>query len=215
MWMPRTLLKQATVWACVTYIARTVAQLPWHVMLPRASGGADRQLSHPVDWLINVRPNPEMGAFTFRQTMLGNALRYGNGYAEIERDMRGIPVALWPIHPRRVAVERDDAGALIYRIDNYSAGGLVLSADEMYHVRGFGDGPVGMNVIEYAAQSIGWGMATEVFGAKHFGDGMNPTGVVEVPGALSPEAMDLLHREFGSALRWSARPSELPSSTPA
>ena len=193
---PENALKQATVWACVTYIARTVAQLPWHVMLPRATGGADRQLTHPVDWLINVRPNPDMGSFTFRQVMLGNALRYGNSYAEIERDMRGIPVALWPVHPRRVMVDRNDAGGLIYRIDNYSAGGLVLDASDVCHIRGFGDGPVGMNVIEYAAQTIGWAAATEMFGSKHFGDGMNPSGVVEVPGALSPEAMSLLRQEF-------------------
>jgi phage portal protein BeeE len=61
-------LKNATVWACVQYLASTVAQLPWRVMQEQANGGAVVYLSSPVDWLLHKRPNPEMGSFSFRQT---------------------------------------------------------------------------------------------------------------------------------------------------
>lgn len=189
-------LKDATVWACITYRSNMVAQLPWRAMREDPQKGKLIQSTHPVDWLLNRRPNPEMGAFTFRQTMMQWKLRYGNAYAEIERDNRGAAYALWPIHPNRVAPMRDAYGSLFYRVYNTGGGGFVdLDAMDMFHIRGLGDGPVGLSVIEYAAESIGWARATQIFGATYFGEGMNPSGVIETPKALSPAALAILRGE--------------------
>lgn len=191
-----TALKNAVVWACIRYLTNAVAQLPWRVIREERDGDRKIQATHPVDWILNKRPNPEMGAFTFRQTMLGNALRFGNGYAEIERDMAGRPLWLWPLHPNRVTPRRrPDTGALYYEVQGDGVGQRVeLEAHEVYHIRGFGDGPVGYNVIEYAAQSIGWAQATELFGASFFGEGMNPGGIVET--SLKGESLGRLKAEF-------------------
>jgi HK97 family phage portal protein len=189
-----TALRNSTVWACVQYLSRAVGQLPWRAM-KEIGAGSEVALTHPVDWLLHVRPCPEMGAFTWKQTMLGLALIWGNSYAEIERDARGLPWALWPIHPSRVAVRRDVDGLLVYEIWNRDRN-VVLPATEVFHLRGFGDGPVGYNVIEYAAQSIGWAQATELFGATFFGEGMNPSGIIKVKAGLSPEALELLKADI-------------------
>ena len=172
-------LKNSVVWACIRYLSSTVAQLPWHVMR-QVDGGSERMNQHPVDRLIAKRPCAEMGSFSWRQAMFANALRYGNGYAEIERDRRGVPLALWLLHPDRVVPRRAEDGRLVYEVWNRS-GNTFIDAMDMFHVRGFGDGPIGYNVVEYAAQSIGWAQATETFGASYFGEGMNPSGVIEVP----------------------------------
>ncbi len=185
-----TALRNATVWACVQFLTRSVAQLPWRVMKEVAEGG-EVQGRHPVDWLLHKRPCPDFGSFSWRQAMLGQALLRGNAYAEIERDNRGLAYALWPIHPDRVAVRRSETGKLEYHVWG-KAGTVVLPAADMFHVRGFGDGAVGYNVVEYAAQSIGWAQATELFGATFFGEGMNPSGLVKLKEALSPEAMEYL-----------------------
>jgi HK97 family phage portal protein len=155
------------------------------------------------DWLMSWNPSrivytgPDMGPFTWRQSMLGNALIWGNAYAEIQWDNRGQPYALWPIHPERVSVRRNEAGALEYEVWN-RGGNVTLAAADVFHVRGFGDGPVGYGVVEYAAQSIGWAQATELFGASFFKDGMKPSGVVEIENALSPEALGELKAEMKS-----------------
>lgn len=192
---PDQALRNATVWACVQYLTKTVAQLPWHVMKETTSGGSEVQLTHPVDWLLNQRPCPDMGSFAWRQAMLGNALLWGNGYAEIERDLRGAAYALWPIHPDRVVVRRSETGALEYEVWNYFGGRVVLPAENMFHLRGFGDGPIGYNVITYAAESLGWARATEIFGSASFSQGINPTGVIEAVNPLSPSALDTLKDE--------------------
>lgn len=189
-----TALKNATVWACVQYLTRTVGQLPWRVMRETRKGN-EIAGSHPLDWLLHKRPCPDMGAFSWRQAMLGNALLHGNAYAEIQRDQRGVAIALWPIHPERVCPRRAESGALEYEVWN-SGGNVVLSAEDMFHIRGFGDGPVGYGVVEYAAQSIGWAQATELFGASFFGDGMKPSGVVEIEHSLSPEGLLALKSEM-------------------
>lgn len=193
---PDTALKNAVVWACVRYLSSTIAQLPWSVMRS-VNGGAERMNTHPLDWLIHTRPCPDMGSFSWRQTMVGNALLHGNAYAEIEWDNRGVPYALWPIHPERVAVKRGDDGLLLYEVWN-RGGAVSLAAKDVFHIRGFGDGPIGFNVVEYAAQSIGWAQATEVFGSSYFGEGMNPTGIVQVPATtkLSPDGQDELRAEL-------------------
>lgn len=186
-----TALRNDVVWACIRYLTGVVAQLPWRVM-QATDDGADKVPTHPVDYVIGTRPNPEMSSFTFRETLLANALLWGNGYAEIERDAAARLVALHYIHPCRVQPRRDETGRLIYEITNYSGGPSYLTPENIYHVRGFGEGPVGYNVIQYAAQTIGWAQATMLFGASYFGQGMNPSGIVEIPGALSREAMTLL-----------------------
>lgn len=190
-----TALKNATVWACVQYLTKAVSQLPWHAMVKVGAGDATVASSHPVDWLLNNRPCPDMGSFTWRQAMLGNALLRGNAYAEIERDNRGMPYALWPIHPERVTVRRGDNGELEYEVWN-NGGNAIIAARDMFHIRGFGDGPVGYGVIDYAAQSIGWAQATEVFGSTYFKEGMNPSVIIEVVKGLSEPALKALRAEI-------------------
>jgi HK97 family phage portal protein len=188
-------LKNATVWACVQYLTRTVGQLPWRVYTRDAKGNTTTAAAGGVDYLLNTRPNPEMGAFSWRQLMLGHVLLRGNAYAEIQRDNRGVAIALWPLHPDRVCARRRADGTLYYEVWN-SDGNSELRAEDMYHVRGLGDGPVGYSVIDYAAQSIGWAQATEVFGSTFFGSGMNPTGVVTSEAGLTPAGLDELRKEL-------------------
>lgn len=193
---PDNALQNAAVWGCVNYLSRTVAQLPWRVMRDVTGGGSEVARAHPVDYLLSQRPCIDMGSFTWRQTLLGHALLWGNGYAEIERDARGVPVSLWPIHPRRVCVKRGTDNALYYEVTDGPDGTVYLPANDVFHVRGFGDGMIGFGVIEYAAQSIGWARATELFGASYFGEGMNPTGIIETAKGLTPPAMEVLRQQF-------------------
>lgn len=191
-------LRTATVWACVTYLSRTVAQLPWRVMVD-AGGVPKRAATHPVDYLIHRRPNPEMSSFSWRETMVGWACRWGNAVAEIQTDGRGLPVALWPLHPSRVEFERDNAtGELLYDFRRSNGEHVVLRANQVFHLRGFGEGAVGLDVISYAAESIGWARATELFGSTYFGNGIQPSGMLVAPqGAkLSPAAKDALEEEI-------------------
>jgi len=207
-----TAVKISAVWACLRYLSQTVAVLPWRVMRETKSG-AEIQRTHPVDWLIWKRVSAEWSSFQFRETLTHWALRHGNGYAEIEPDQLGRPFSMWPIHPDRVeccrAIEDtvDDAGnpiaagSLFYEVNNGTNVKSVLAAKRMFHVRGFGEGPVGVNVIAYAAESLGWSQAAQLFGATFFGNGATPATVVINKKALTPDGLKKQKAEFEQLYR--------------
>ncbi len=210
---PDTAVTIAAVWACLRYLSQTVAVLPWHVKLDDQNG-PEIQGKHPVEALLWKRPSSEWSSFQFRETLTHWALRWGNGYAEIERDTAGRPFALWPIHPERVHVCRDpDTAKLFYRIWNGAGqmsadaniGDIEIPAADMFHIRGFGEGPVGVNVIHYAAQSLGWVKAAQIFGAAFFGNGMNVGGVVLNKKPLKPEGLKRQKAEMDSLYKGPSR----------
>ncbi|KAF0102226.1 MAG: Phage portal protein HK97 family [Rhodospirillaceae bacterium] len=190
-------LQLATVWACLRYLTQTIGMLPWNVMASTDGKGAEVQRSNPVQWLLHNRPNDEWSSFQFRETLLHWALRHGNGYAEIERDRAGRPYALWPVHPDRVDPTRDlDTNKLFFRVDNGSGEKVDIAAADMFHLRGFGEGPVGVNVMAYAAQSLGWAKALQLFGASFFGNGANISGVVTKKRKFDPGSLARVKTEF-------------------
>lgn len=194
---PDTAVTIPAVWACLRYLSQTVAGLPWRVMRDTDRGG-EVATTHPVHWLIARRPSDEWSSFQFRETLTHWALRWGNGYAEIERDAIGRPIGLHPLHPARVTVERDAAGRLVYVVDDGSNGRVMLAAADVFHIRGFGEGPVGVDVIQYAAQSLGWARAAQIFGAAFFGNGANLGGVVSMKRALSEDGLAEAKKQFAA-----------------
>jgi len=206
-----TALQFAAVWSATRVIAETVAALPWRVYEKQ---GAARRLrdTHPVDWVLNAQPNTEMGAFTWRETMLAHVLLWGNAYAEIEFDLAERVLALWPIAPDRVEPKRNADGELVYEVRQVSGGLTVLPASRVFHLRGLGwDGRMGYSVVRLAAESIGAGIAQDRFAAAFFGNGAHVGGVIEQAVGtknLTPEARKVLlddfnrkHRGAGNAFR--------------
>jgi HK97 family phage portal protein len=187
---PDRALTNGVVWACHRYLTQTVGQLPPRVMREMPDGVSIRQPRHPVNYLLGWRPNPELAPFQLKETLTGWAITHGNGIAEIERDAVGRAIALWPIHPDRIEIKRDlVTGELVYEIDNDTQVATVLEPMDVLHVRGFGNGPVGLSVIEYAAESIGWAQATQLFSASFFGEGLNPAGIIESVNKLTVEGV--------------------------
>ena len=129
----------------------------------------------------------------FRRALMTAAIFHGMGCAEIEKDNRGVPVALWPLEPGYQTERRDENGKLFIRHQNPGGGFVDLDPTDVLVIKA---NPEGKSVIEYAAQSIGWARATEIFGSTFFGEGMNPSGIVEVQKKLDPDAADILREEM-------------------
>ena len=147
------------------------------------------QYDSPIQRILHDQSNPEMSASAYHNYVEEKRLNAGNGYAEIEWEMlegEKVPFALWPIHPSRVKVMRaDDDNRIIYRVTNkvkkigdepYS----YIEAADMIHLPSLmmRNTIEGMGVVEFAAESIGFGLATERHGAKTFGTGTMPKAVL-------------------------------------
>jgi len=192
-----TALNFSAVFACVRYVAETVAGLPWRVYLAQADGGKKIATTHNLDKILHLRPNPEMSAFAFKTTMLAHAQTWGNAYAEIEKDAAGRVVGLWPIEPGRVAIRRDEKGALYYEISNPRSAKVNLPADKIFHLAGMGfDGIRGYSIISLAATSIGAGIAADQFVASFYGNGAVLSGALTYPKTLSDDGFKRLKKDF-------------------
>ena len=197
-----TAMTYSAIWRSVNLIAQSIAALPWSVNSRNIKTDGSKETkplySDPLYTLLDVAPNDEVDAFTFRETLIAYALTRGNGYAEIERNGAGVPVALWFIESERVRPDRDDQGRLGYVVLNYASGEDVwIPAQDMFHLKGLGfDGMTGYSVIAMAARAIGLGIATEEFGSSFFENGAHIGGVLEHPGALGDDAYDHLKKSL-------------------
>lgn len=186
-----TALTYAAVWACVRVISETMAALPWHVYRRTESGR--EAVDSQVAWLLNNQPNMEMTAFSFREALMAHVLTWGNGYAEIVKDMAGRVMELWLLSPDRVCVERDrDTKALVYRITNPDGPDTFLAADRVLHIHGLGfDGVSGYSPVRMAARSIGLGLAQDTFAQAFYANGTVFGAIVEMPaGRMDAKQID-------------------------
>lgn len=187
-------LKNDVVWGCANYLAKTVAQLPWQVMRPRRDGrGADPVTSMAAS-MIGQRANPEMSAFNFRRLLMLSATIWGNGCAEICRDAAGRAAEMYWLEPWRTEPDRIN-GELGVWYQPITGARVWIPYRDVFHVTGFGYGVWGVSIIEYAAQTIGWRKATQLFGQTYFGEGINPSGILTPKEALTPEAFKLWKAE--------------------
>lgn len=90
----RSAMQMSAVYACVRILSEAIAALPLHFYQYNAAGGKEKALRHPLYNLLHDEPNPEMTAFSFRETLMTHLLLWGNGYAQIVRNQRGEVIAL-------------------------------------------------------------------------------------------------------------------------
>ncbi|EMP0350012.1 phage portal protein [Clostridioides difficile] len=187
-----TAMQMTAVYSCVRILAEAVAGLPLHLYKYTESGGKEKAISHPLYFLLHDEPNPEMSSFVFRETLMTHLLLWGNAYAQIIRNGKGEVIALYPLMPNRMSVDRDSSGSLYYSYTRYSDEAptmngmtVTLRPSDVLHIPGLGfDGLVGYSPIAMAKNAIGMAIACEEYGAKFFANGAAPGGVLEHPGTI-------------------------------
>jgi HK97 family phage portal protein len=172
-------LKIITVYRCVRYIAEAIASLPFEVW-EHSTNGREKAVDHDLFYLMTVEPNPEMSAFTFKENFAGCLALTGNAYAQIERNRWQDVVALWPLHPHKTRAVRD-GNQLYYETTDGETSGKprrIAPADVLHCPLFSFDGIAGLSPIGLAREGLGLAKATEKFGARFFGNGSRPGGVI-------------------------------------
>ena len=205
----QTAMQMTAVYSCVRILAEAVAGLPLHLYKYTENGGKEKALDHPLYRLLHDEPNPEMSSFVFRETLMTHLLLWGNAYAQVIRNGKGEVVAIYPLMPNRMAVDRDTEGHLYYtyyRGDDEAIKNkeyaVTLAPRDVLHIPGLGfDGLVGYSPIAMAKNAIGMAIACEEFGAKFFANGAAPSGVLEHPGTIKDPSRvrDAWQSQFGGS----------------
>ena len=188
----RSAMQMTAVYSCVRILAEAVAGLPLHLCRYKEDGGKERAIDNNLYHLLHDEPNKEMSSFIFRETLMTHLLLWGNAYAQIIRNGKGEVVALYPLMPNKMQVDRDENGELYYIYTRSSDEAKTMEGVTVYltprdvlHIPGLGfDGLVGYSPIAMAKNAIGLAIATEEYGAKFFANGAAPSGVLEHPGTI-------------------------------
>ncbi len=205
----RSTMQMTAVYSCVRILAEAVAGLPVHLYRYTEDGGKEKALDHPLYRLLHDEPNPEMSSFVFRETLMTHLLLWGNAYAQVIRNGKGEVVALYPLMPNKMAVDRDENGQLYYtyrrskeEAPTMEGSSVTLKPSDVLHIPGLGfDGVVGYSPIAMAKNAIGLAIATEEYGAKFFANGAAPSGVLEHPGTIKDPSRvrDAWQSQFGGS----------------
>ena len=204
----RSAMQMTAVYSCVRILAEAIAGLPIHLYRYKPDGGKEKALDHPLYLLLHDEPNPEMSSFVFRETLMTHLLLWGNAYAQIIRNGRGEVIALYPLMPNKMTVDRDTNGRLYYQYQRSGDeaikqdGTVILQPSDVLHIPGLGfDGLVGYSPIAMAKNAIGLAIATEEYGSKFFANGAAPSGVLEHPGTIKDpsKVRDAWMSQFGGS----------------
>jgi HK97 family phage portal protein len=211
-------LSTSPFWAAATMLARDVAAAPCHMYRRLPGGGKERAPDHPLYDLLRYQPNVWQSAFDYWQTVMGHLLLRGNHVSAIIPGPRGWADQLIPLHPDHLEIgctfDPVVVQGVILKLPRFwyewRPGGksekISFRQEDALHIRGFSlDGLTGVSVLTYARESIGLGLATEQYGARFFGQGSKPAGVLKTPNRLTDKAAEAMKK------RWEAMHSGLSS----
>jgi len=193
-----TALQVASVYTCIKVISEAVAPLPFRVF-ERMENGRKEAIDNPIWYLLMVAPNPEMTAYTFKETLTAGLMTTGNCYAEIRRNPSKQPAALYVLHPLLTSAMRDESGKLYYTTrDGMKAGETRrIEASDILHVKLYSlDGITGMSPITQARNMIGLDIAANKFGSRFFGNGSRPGGVMSTKSDIDDPTRQEIKESF-------------------
>lgn len=189
-------LQVSTVWACVKLLVETVASLPLFVYATDGKGQRTLARSETLYRVLHDSPNRRQTAFEFWAFMLLNLVLRGNAYARIERGANGEVFALWPLAADQVEVKALSDGSLVYayHLDSET---LIFTEDQILHLRGIGNGVVGMSPLDYMRASVGLAISAQNHTQRIYNKSSRRAAVMMSNGPLTKEQKDGLRESFG------------------
>jgi len=193
-----------TVAACVQIIGGSIAGLPAHIYKRQADGDLIRQYNHPLWWVLNEEFSGRWTAAAAWQYMVASKLLYGDAFAEIKRDAKGVASGFVPIHPLRVQVLTDpDGERLIYKVQpdqtivspsDAAREIRIINGADMLHVPGFAfNGLRGLSALQFALRTSGnLALNAQTFQSQFFKNSARPEYVLQSDGALTDDQFNRL-----------------------
>lgn len=183
-----TAMKVTAVFRCVSLRAQTLASLPRSVERNLPDGGHEPARNHPLYRKIAFQPNRWQTAFEWVEMMEGHFCLRGACYSEIVSSGGASVEELIPLHPDRVRPFRAPDGRLAFEYSPLNGPKRIILQDEMFFMHLMsGDGINPISPISLHREAIGLAMATEQHGARLFGNGARPGGVLTMKGHLKDD----------------------------
>lgn len=189
---PTTAMQCAPVAAAVHCIAQGVSRCPFHVYQRSDDGSRERAPDHPLSTILRDAANEWTPSAAFVELITADALLHRNGgIAEIIR-VEGRPVELIRLDPQTVTIETDPYGAPLYKLSGPRQ--RVLSYGDVLHLAAPKGAPAWLG-----REAIGLALVLEQHGARLFGNGARPSGILSIDGTANDGALAKIKTAWNAA----------------
>jgi len=193
-----TALRLAAVWGCVDLISELLSTLP---IDEYRRGSSDELIPQTRPPLLDDPAGEGYGFEVWCRQIMVSLLMRGNSYGWIESvGADGWPTQIASLHPDEIKPRRDYmAGPVEWYRDNKRV--QRWPQGPLWHVPAYTvpGSPIGLSPIQYAAETIGVGLAAQKFGAQWFGDGAHPSSVFESPLEINKEQAEVIKERIKTA----------------
>lgn len=187
----------STVLACTNAIATALAYVPALVYRREADGTRIEATAHPLGKIVRAGANPGMIWPDWMEHWIASTLLTGNGLSEIIRSGNGQVTGFKYIPWGMVTVAELSSGRLAYDVSDGKGRTRRLLEGEVLHLRDrTDDGLIGRSRLSRAAETVAGVRAANTHAGAFLANGASPSGVIEVPGVLGPEAKQGLLEAF-------------------
>jgi len=188
--------------ACVSIIAASLASCP--ALVYRTQGNVRLEApDYPLSVLIRNGINRFQSWYDFAEMMMRQLLLRGNALAHIILDGAGRVVELRPYPWDWVSIEVIRHGRIVYTVTDaqgmYGAAGatLRLLPEEVLHIKDGPDMPfIGKSRIARSAAVFSSGVEAQNFASAIYGQGVRPSGALQVPVKLEDDARAKLYGDL-------------------
>lgn len=167
----------SAVFACIRLLAETVSSLPLNMYKLDAEGNRTLETNHDLIKLLKHRPNRRQTRIEFFEQLMLNLVSSGNAY--VLRGMMGKRlVSLQVLNSGSIEPELLLNGDLVYHWQKSDGSRQKLTEAEVWHIRLFGNGLVGLSPLANAKKAIGVAIAGDDKITHLMANGAKPTGVL-------------------------------------
>lgn len=194
-----TAMTVSAVFACIRLLAETVSSLPLNMYKLDSEGNRTLDSQHELIKLLKYRPNRRQTRIEFFEQLMLNLVSSGNAY--VLRGMMGKRlVSLQVLNSGSVEPELLANGDLIYHWQQQDGTRKKLTEAEVWHVRLFGNGLVGLSPLSHAKKAIGVALAGDDKITHLMSNGAKPTGTLLAQNWPTKEQRDALRTEMNGLI---------------
>jgi HK97 family phage portal protein len=182
----QTAMTLSAFWACLMLKGGTVGGMSIGVFDGYGEKTHRAVTNVPLFGILHESPNADQTPTDYWEFATISLMLRGNHYARKLKE-GGRLIGLEPVRPDIVSVRRREDGRIGYRW-SWEGRSYDLTEDDVFHIRGFGGGPLGgLSTIAYARESLGLAIAAERTAGGLFANGVRPTGALTFKEFLSPD----------------------------
>lgn len=189
----------SSVLACTSVISTSLASIPALIYRRDGDGNRIEAPAHPLTRITRTGVTEGMTWPDFLEHLVASALLTGNGLAEILRSGNGQLAGFRYVPWGMVTAVELASGRLAYDVSDGRGRTRRLLAGEVLHLRDrTDDGLIGKSRLSRAAETVQGVQAANTHARAFLDNGASPSGVIELPGTMTPDQRANLRDQFNT-----------------